>query len=343
MLSGSGKRKKVTATTYYSLRRKLFAEGAFRVNNLYGALTVVSEFAVLGVGLICLFYVAPFSVPYWALQIILATSFFRMFVILHECGHNTLFTSRIVNTIVGSLVSPFCLLPYIAWRDIHFLHHKWVGVVDKDPTQAHLLKLHHMSDAGTFMFRIIWRLWIPIPFLQFVVRVFWFRPFHELRHGKRRTAHKGLLSLAVCLTPHVLAIAYFGPWRYLILFGPMILLFYMIFEAINLPQHSGLFPHLSVDHPDPISHKEQDGVTRTTRLPKLLAICLNYNFNLHVEHHIFPAVPWYSLPKVAKKLTASSDCKYRRVPFLKFMGSLRREDPMDVYLKTLPASEVSSD
>lgn len=330
------------ASTYYPLRKQLFTEGAFQVSNLYGAMTVICEFAVLGLGLACLYHTELFSAPYWALQVILSTSLFRMFVILHECGHNTLFTRKIVNTLVGSAVSSFCLLPYVAWRDIHFLHHKWVGVVDKDPTQAHLLVLRRMSGVEALLFRIIWRLWIPIPFIQFVFKVFWLYPFREFLNGNRPTARKGFLSLAVCLTPHLFFISYFGIRRYLFSFGPMILLFYMIYEVINLPQHSGLFPYISVNHPHPLSYKEQDEFTRTTRLPRVLAVCLNYNFNLHVEHHLFPSVPWYALPRVTEKLAAISHFEYQRVPFLKFMVAMRRNDPLNVYVKSLPPVEVEN-
>ena len=37
--------------------------------------------------------------------------------------------------------------------------------------------------------------------------------------------------------------------------------------------------------------------TRTVTSTKLLSF-LNVNLNYHLEHHLFPAVPWYNLPKV---------------------------------------------
>ncbi len=330
------------ANTYQGIRRQLSSENAFQISNLRGVLTVVVEFIILSAGLICLFNVKAFSVAYWALQFFLSTSLFRMFVILHECGHNTLCRKRNTNTFIGSLVSPFCFLPYVAWRNIHFLHHKWVGVIDKDPTQAHLLNLRDMSRTESVIFKIIWKLWIPVPFMLFVIKVFWFYPYHEWVKGKRSNAVKGLLSLVVCTAPHVVLLLWLGLIQYLVLFAPMIFLFYMIYEIINVPQHSGLFPYVSQTHPQPIPYREQDAITRTTHLPRLLAIGLNYNFNLHVEHHLFPSIPWYSLPKVTEKLDKLSDYEYQRVSFFMFMVDLRREDPLDVYVKSLPSMEVEN-
>jgi omega-6 fatty acid desaturase (delta-12 desaturase) len=328
----------MVAATYNSLRRALQLDGAFRISNLYGALTVGAELTVMVICLAALLAAGPFSFGYWILQVLLAVSMFRMFVILHECGHNTLFSSRTANTIIGSLASPFCLLPYVPWRDIHFEHHKWVGVVDKDPTQAHLLALRDMSRAETMLFRVVWKLWIPVPFMLFVWKVFWLYPYRELRFGKMANARKGLASVLVCALPHIIFAATTGIRTYLAVCAPAIVLFYVIYEIINLPQHSGLFPYTSNTHPAPIPLRDQDEITRTTYLPRILAVLLNYNFNFHIEHHLFPSVPWYSLPKVTSKIAGLSDFAYQRVAFLKFMVQLRRQDPIDVYVRTLPSA-----
>lgn len=329
----------VTAT-YNSIRHALYANGAFQISSLRGAATVAAELAVTGLVLTGLARVQSFGIAYWLLQVLLAVSLFRMFVILHECGHNTLFRKKTANTVVGSLVSPFCFLPYLPWRNIHFQHHKWVGVVDKDPTQAHLLALRDMSRAETAMFRIVWKLWIPVPFMLFVGKVFWMYPWREWRYGKRANAWPALLSVALCGLPHVAILAVIGPAAYFTLLGPAIVLFYVIYEVINLPQHSGLFPYTSHTHPDPLPLREQADITRTTYLPRLLALVFNYNFNFHIEHHLFPSIPWYSLPKVTSLIAGLSDFHYQRVACFTFMVQLRQQDPIDVYVNSLPPAET---
>ncbi len=41
--------------------------------------------------------------------------------------------------------------------------------------------------------------------------------------------------------------------------------------------------------------------TRTVTSNKLLSF-LNVNLNYHLEHHLFPAIPWYNLPRVHRLL-----------------------------------------
>jgi omega-6 fatty acid desaturase (delta-12 desaturase) len=325
---------------YSAVRKDLLAEGAFRVNNLYGGLTALAELALFGAGTAYLL-AGPFHwAAYPLLELVLATSAYRLFVLLHECGHHTLFRQKVVNTAVGTLVSPCCLVPYVPWRNIHALHHQWVGVVDKDPTQAHLLDLKSLSPLQRWLFRAFWKSWVPVPFIRFLFDSFWGYPVREYLRGELANAGKGLLSVLATAVPHALLVAVVGPGRYLFVFGPMLLLYYVIFEMINLPQHSGHFPYLSESHPRPIPFREQDAITRSTRLPRLLAVLLCYNFNLHTEHHLFPTVPWYSLPRVSDKIRALPDCRYEEAELPGFMVALRKEDPIDVYVKSLPSPEA---
>jgi omega-6 fatty acid desaturase (delta-12 desaturase) len=321
--------------TYYVLKKNLSTAGVFRINNLYGALTVLAELVFFALGVFLLHQVPAFSIAYWILQILLGISLFRFFAILHECGHKTLFRQKYLNTLVGYLVSPFCLLPYIAWRNIHYDHHKWVGVIDKDPTQAHLLKLKESRTLQN-LFRILWKSWLPIGFIKFTFEVFWLYPVQEFKEGHRRNGWQGLQSVVIAGLPHLVLIISLGVGRYLTLFGPMLLIFYVWIENMNLPQHSGLFPYLSDDHPQPIPYAEQDAITRTTRLPKVLSIVFAYNFNLHIEHHLFPFVPWYFLPRVRQAIQGTQGLAYTEADFLRFMAKMRSHDPVDIYVKSLP-------
>jgi fatty acid desaturase len=325
--------------TYARIRKELTTEGAFRVSSLHGALTIAFEFSFFIAGSWLLEQCRPWSVWFWVVETALAISMYRMFVILHECGHQCLFRNRAVNDIIGTLAGPACLVPYLPWKHIHADHHQWVGVIDKDPTQAHLLELQKLGRWQRLMLRVFWKTWLPIPFIKFVFELFWGQPFRELRRGDARRAGLGFVSLLVCVAPHAALIAWFGFGHYAAIMLPRLLLFYMFFEMINLPQHSGHFPFLSRTHPRPIPFREQDEITRTTYLPRLLAVIFCYNFNLHTEHHLFPTMPWYRLPRITEKLRRCDDCQYEEVGFISFMMALRWGDPLDLYEKTLPKEE----
>ncbi|MBD2565333.1 MULTISPECIES: fatty acid desaturase family protein [Nostoc] len=326
---------------YVLIAKKLAKSGSLRVNNFYGTLTVLAEIACFAIGLAILLKTPYFSVLYWILEIFLGISLFRFFVILHECGHKALFSYKFMNTITGTLVSPLCIIPYISWRNIHYQHHKWVGVVDKDPTQAVLLKLRENSKFTHNLFRIIWKTWFPISFFKLTFQVFWLYTLNEYKEKSYANAKAGFVSLIAIILPHILVIFYLGLVKYLIIFTPMLLIYAVWFENMNFSQHVGLFPYLSSHHPKPIPLHEQDSISRTSEMNYILAVLFCYNFNLHIEHHLFPAAPWYQLPKVKNCLESvdNLDIDYKGVGFPDFVLQLRRQDPVDIYLKTLPPHE----
>jgi len=47
----------------------------------------------------------------------------RIFMLQHDCGHNSLFRSRRLNTIVGSVCSLVTFTPFAYWRRLHARHH----------------------------------------------------------------------------------------------------------------------------------------------------------------------------------------------------------------------------
>jgi omega-6 fatty acid desaturase (delta-12 desaturase) len=51
----------------------------------------------------------------------------RLFIIQHDCGHGSFFTSRTANTWVGRSLSVLTLTPYGYWRRSHALHHSSAG------------------------------------------------------------------------------------------------------------------------------------------------------------------------------------------------------------------------
>jgi fatty acid desaturase len=278
------------------------------------------------------------SLAYFALQLFAGLSMFRMFVIVHECGHGSLFRNSKMNALFGLWASVFCLVPFTPWRNIHRLHHRWVGVIDKDPTQAALLRLKGYSAGMNFLFRLVWKLWIPAMYLVFIFNVFWGYPFRELFAKKYRNALAGFGSLLVCAAPRALMLAYDAKLA-LILLAPMLYVFLFVDENVSLPQHTGLFPYLSDTHPKPIAFYEQDAVTRTTHEPGWLGVLLAYNFNLHTEHHLLPSVPWYWLPKVSARIARLET--YQQVNFLEYMLEIRGRDPVDVYTRALPGPSTT--
>jgi omega-6 fatty acid desaturase (delta-12 desaturase) len=66
---------------------------------------------------------------------ILAGAFLmRLFIIFHDCGHGSYFTSGWANDIVGLITGALTLTPYDHWRWQHAIHHGTTGHLDKRGT-----------------------------------------------------------------------------------------------------------------------------------------------------------------------------------------------------------------
>lgn len=75
---------------------------------------------------------APVSMPLLALVYFLATLFqARLFVLMHDCGHNRLTGSNFLNNWIGHLCAFSFAVPFLYWRDLHNQHHKYQGNLDQ--------------------------------------------------------------------------------------------------------------------------------------------------------------------------------------------------------------------
>ena len=53
-------------------------------------------------------------------------------ILAHECGHQALFTSRLVNDSLGFVLHSLLLVPYFSWKYSHGLHHRYANHMEKD-------------------------------------------------------------------------------------------------------------------------------------------------------------------------------------------------------------------
>jgi omega-6 fatty acid desaturase (delta-12 desaturase) len=55
----------------------------------------------------------------------------RMFIIFHDCGHGSFFSSRRANDVLGSIAGVLTFTPYFHWRWEHSIHHATSGDLDR--------------------------------------------------------------------------------------------------------------------------------------------------------------------------------------------------------------------
>ena len=89
-------------------------------------------------------YAGLFVLMYFSLQVsylltlllaIPAAGFMvRIFIIFHDCGHQSFFASRKLNDLVGAITGVITFTPYYRWRHAHAIHHATAGDLDRRET-----------------------------------------------------------------------------------------------------------------------------------------------------------------------------------------------------------------
>ncbi|MFK8024587.1 MAG: fatty acid desaturase [Ilumatobacter sp.] len=267
-------------------------------------------------------------VPYWGLYG--GTSDARW----HEFGHGTATPSERVNEAVYAVASFQTLRTPGHWQWSHFRHHSDTIVVGRDPE----IQLGRPGTVRRWLINFTGLLQIPT-YLRAIAGFSFGRFDDSARDYVPETERPSLVRQArwwavLVLVPFVLAVAA-GSWLPVLLVGviPSTLgVWGMVFFGVT--QHLGLAE-------DVLDHRAN---TRTVLMNPVFRF-LYLNMNYHVEHHIFPTVPYYRLPALHAEI---ADALPPPTPnmlsaYAEIFGSLRRQrrDPLDV-VPDRPVPDVES-
>jgi fatty acid desaturase len=230
-------------------------------------------------------------------QMLLAVMLVQWFVILHECGHETLFRTRRYHAVAGQLAAFFSLIPYHAWIRVHGRHHKWTGWQDLDPTTESLVPRHRGRTERAIV-NVCWRLWIPLFSVLYRLTNYWNLP-RLLRLFARRAERDAIIrDTAALLIVYGLAAVWIGPAVVLRVAGLAVLLSLVIEDLLLLSQHTHVPQHISHGAGvRPFPAIEQEPFTRSLRLPAA-ASAFVLHFDAHELHHMYPFVPGYHLRRI---------------------------------------------
>jgi fatty acid desaturase len=237
------------------------------------------------------------GVPSWVLgQTLLGFAFVQWFVLLHECGHRTLFRTRTWNAVTGHVAAVCSLIPLVVWTHVHRQHHKWTGWQDLDPTTASLAPRARTSLECAAV-RVCWRCWIPLFALAYRLGNFWNVPrlLRVQPSALRRRLLAGLLGQA---TLYAGLAWWLGPMPLLRLAGAATLMSFVIEDLLLISQHTHVPMALGAGHHvTPHRALDQERFTRSLRFPRPLG-GIALNVDAHELHHMYPFVPGYRLREI---------------------------------------------
>jgi omega-6 fatty acid desaturase (delta-12 desaturase) len=242
------------------------------------------------------------ELPVWlAGQAVLAVGLVQWFVLLHECGHRTLFASRRANDAVGAIAGLLAQLPLVSWRLVHARHHLWTGWQDLDPTTQALVP-RPLSRLEAAVVDVAWATGAPFVALTYRTGTFW-RPGRLARmfpRARRRVVlGVGLHALATASLAAGLVVTC-GPTGALRLVGLALLLAYAVQDPLLLSQHTHIPQRLARGaQVRPIPAREQAEHTRSLLVPGWVSRLVLFGFDAHELHHVHPGVPGWRLASIA--------------------------------------------
>ena len=207
----------------------------------------------------------------------------------HEAGHGTAFRTPWMNAVVYHIACFMLIRNPTIWRRSHGRHHIDTIIVGRDPE---IITMRPPDIAKALL------LFIGLDSVQSFFRMFRyavsgpneaeksFVPSHE--YGKvARTARIWIAIYAVTVLSAILT----GSILPLLLVGGPVLYGSWHYIMCGLLQHTGLADNV-VDH----------RLNSRTVLMNPISRFIYWNMNYHVEHHMFPMVPYHALPALHAKI-----------------------------------------
>ncbi|MGI9426121.1 MAG: fatty acid desaturase family protein [Hyphomicrobiaceae bacterium] len=288
---------------------------------LFGSMIV---FAGLGIALWPSWWSAPFWLAYGVLYGSATDSRW------HECGHGTAFKTRWMNDVVYQIACFMIFRNPVVWRYGHSRHHTDTTIVGRDPQIAAMrppnLRKMVLNLVGIMDFYEAWRLMLQLSFG-------WMRPDIQT-YVPRREHNKAFMIARIWLAIHVATIVTAIAMQSIL---PLM--------VIGLPRLYGAWHHVLtglLQHAALADNVPDHRLNSRTMYLNPISRFIYWNMNYHIEHHMFPLVPYHKLPELHERikhdLPAPNTSIYQAVrealPVL--MRQLKSHD--DFLLRDLPST-----
>ena len=245
------------------------------------------------------FFVATLPVGAWKylaclpLYLLAAASLHGVSLFTHEAVHGTLASNRTVNDVLGAVCAWPVLQNFAAYKVLHLRHHDHLGLPG-DPD--HYENYTHWT---WLLFLMHWgRLVIGYP--AYITAI----PVLGFRQGRGRERFWILFEVG-CVVLLIVA-AILSPVPRALLIHAWLIPMLFINTLVNV---RGMSQHTLLEH-----HSDTILGTRSILTNRVTAFFM-CNENYHLEHHLYPGVPWYNLPRLHNAL--HDDLVARGAPYIR--------------------------
>lgn len=250
----------------------------------------------------------------------------------HECGHGTAFKTRWMNDVLYQIASFMVVREPTSWRWSHARHHTDTIIVGRDPEIAATrppsfltlaLNALHIKNTIAELRRVV---------LHSLGRMTEAEKDYipESEYPKVFRAARAWLAVYLAVIAACFAMGSVMPLFFIglpSLFGAWLHLFF------GLTQHAGLAE-------DTLDHRLN---SRTVYMNPVFRF-MYWNMNYHIEHHMFPMVPYHALPALHEAIKADTPPPYPScwAAYREIIPTLLRQakDPTYFVRRPLPGAQL---
>lgn len=272
-------------------------------------------------------YALMWVAMYWSLSVsylltlalaVVASGFLvRTFIIQHDCGHGSFFSSQRANNILGNICGVLTFTPYYQWRHDHAVHHATTGDLDRRGVgDIHTLTVSEYKELSSFQ-RLRYRIFRH-PILLLVFGPLWLFVISQRftsREAKSRERWSVYGTNLALLAIVGLAWLTIGIKAYLLIQLPVTMiagcLAIWLFYCQHQFEDTYWAPHEDWDY-------ETAAIQGSSyfQLPRVLQ-WFTGNIGFHHVHHLSPRIPNYHLEQCH-----NADPRFQQVTTLTIRSSL---------------------
>lgn len=263
---------------------------------VHAAAMLLNWLVILGIIYLCIQFPSPWL--YIITVIIVGARMHALAILMHDATHFRFLKNRKWNDMITNYVTMYHIFTSIEkYRRNHLAHHQKLNT-DGDPDWVAKLGNRAFTFPKTKT-EFLLTLGSYVILYQGIMDAFWF--LKRFGGNAKKDSSKPEPILAKILFYILLfgAITFLGIWKYYLLFWivPYFSTFFMFQYIRSVAEHFG-----------GLTYDNLLTSTRTVKTPWLERfIIAPHNVGYHLEHHLYPGVPFYNLPKLHELLMEQAD------------------------------------
>ncbi len=272
--------------------KRLFKTNPFR----HGA-AVLLNWGLIFIGIFAAeYFQSPFS--YVGAVILIGARMHGLGILVHEAAHYRFLKNRYWNDLLTNLTATYFIFTTVdTYRKNHLAHHQHLNS-DNDPDWvAKLGKGAYTFPKSRleFLLRVLSYLFL----YQGILDAFWFL---KRFGGKKKATDPAKDNKWIQLGFNAIlftALTVFGGWKYYLLYWivPYLSTFFMFQYIRSVAEHFG-----------DLAYEHDLNSTRSVKPNWLESFFIApHNVGYHLEHHLYPGVPFYHLPELHRMLMELPD------------------------------------